>query len=99
MIYSDLPIYNAPNYAPLKPLLDLREKDEPASTSVNHQIRELFEEYNTRDEAVIFSIAETAYTIASFIQGKQLWQRSYRGGGGWELVQNKTGDPNRITSH
>src|SRR6185369_2763236 len=86
MLVSDFPIYSGDNYASVKPLLELREDEEPNQTSLNSQIKALYEELDRKDENVIFSISETAYIISSFMQGKQIWQQNWFKGGTWELV-------------
>lgn len=97
MLVSHLPVYDAPNYAPIKPLLELRERSRTAPSDITSQIKHLYRELDRRDEEVFFTIAETAYTISSFIQGKQFWQRNWFAGGRWELVPLKS-DPNKISS-
>lgn len=99
MFIASLPVYNSENYSPVKPLLDLRENTPATPSDLNTQIKALYNELDRKDEQVIFSIAETAYTIASFIQGKQLWQRNWYSSGRWELApMPKNVDPNKVRS-
>lgn len=99
MLISNLPVYNAPNYAPLKPLLELRHTPQSAPSDLTTQIKSLYQDLKKREESVIFAAAETAYTISSFIQGKQFWQQNWARGGQWTLVPDtRTRNPNNVTS-
>jgi hypothetical protein len=99
MLISDFPIYEGKNYAPVKPLLELEEKTEPKQDDVTRQIKALYDELNGREQSLFEAMAETAYTIASFVQGKQIWERNYYNGGNWELaVAPKDLNPNKVRS-
>lgn len=99
MLISSLPVYNAPNYAPVKPLLELRKDVAQNEDAVCSQFRALYEELDKREESLFHGIAETAYTISSFIQGKQIWQRNWYRGGAWELAApDPKANPNQTRS-
>jgi hypothetical protein len=99
MLISDFPIYEGENYAPVKPLLELKKTKQPNQDDVCRQIKALYDELNGREQGLFEAIAETAYTIASFVQGKQCWQRNWYQGGNWQLaVPDKTANPNLTRS-
>lgn len=87
MLIADFPIYDAPNYAPAKPLLELVTPTEGKQDDVTSQIRALYEELNKRDSDYFEASAENAYIIAAFTQGQQTFEQNWNRGGGWELVQ------------
>jgi hypothetical protein len=101
MIINDLPIYDGENYAPVKPLLELKDTEKPNESALTQQIRQRFEELDKRDAPTFENIAEMAYIISSFMQGRQQWQKNYFSGAGgrWELVAGGArSDPNKIRS-
>jgi hypothetical protein len=99
MLISDFPIYEGENYAPVKPLLELKKTKQPNQDDLCRQIKALYDELNGREQGLFEAIAETAYTISSFVQGKQSWQRNWYQGGNWQLaVPDKTANPNLTRS-
>lgn len=98
-LVHDFPIYDSPNYAPTAPILALQKDSATKDSDICVQIRELYEELDKRDEAVFIAIAEQAYVISSFMQGKQRWQQNWFNGGKWELgPPSKNANPNLIRS-
>lgn len=97
MLKSQIPVIDAENYAPIRPLLELEQKTEGKQDDFCNQIRSLYDELNSRDKELFESIAETAYTIASFMQGKQIFVQNWYRGGEWELAApDKHTNPNRV---
>lgn len=86
-----IPSYSGKNWAPLKPLLDLKELGATPNHYIADAIRERFKHYKGMEEQVWREIYSAGQMTALFIEGKQLLvPNPYTGG--WKILRPQRED-------
>lgn len=81
-----IPNYGSTNWAPLKPLLDLKEGGSNPAHYIADSLRERFKHYKNYEEQVFREIYSAGVQTALFIEGKQLLiANPYTGG--WKVLK------------
>lgn len=68
-----IPVYGGQNFAPAKPLLDLREGNEKPSHYLADALKERFRHFTKKDENARNEMIEVGRLVDEFIQGRQIF--------------------------